>query len=190
MQEPDVVAGRPLETVRPADRDGTPRQSGKGLRAPQGCICRDAHVSQSLLRVGKMGRDDGRHAAGGDTCARPVCIGRATPLAARLSTRRAYGPLPELSNVRDAAREPPGAVSEGRYHWVRGASYWKRMLLVQRCRRIAWLVCLLLALWALLFSLLDPGFQHQSTVMLVKSMFTFIVAVAAAVNLLTFQARM
>ncbi len=69
------------------------------------------------------------------------------------------------------------------------ASYWKRMLLLQRCRRIAWLVCLLLALWALLFSLLDPGFQRPSTVMLVKSMFAFIVAVVAAVNLLTFQLR-
>ncbi len=69
------------------------------------------------------------------------------------------------------------------------ASYWKRMLLIQRCRRIAWLVCLLLPLWALLFSLLDPGFQHPSTVMLVKSMFAFIVAVVAAVNLLTFRLR-
>ncbi len=69
------------------------------------------------------------------------------------------------------------------------ASYWKRMLLVQRWRRIAWLVCLFLALWALLFSLLDPGFQHPSTGMLVKSMCAFIVAVLAAVNLLTFQLR-
>ncbi len=63
------------------------------------------------------------------------------------------------------------------------------MLLVQRWRRIAWLVCLFLALWALLFVLLDPGFQRPSTVMLVKSMFAFIVAVIAAVNLLTFQLR-
>jgi len=69
------------------------------------------------------------------------------------------------------------------------ASYWPRMLLVQRWRRIAWLVCLFLALWALLFILLDPGFQHPSTVMLVKSMFAFIVAVVAAANLLTFQLR-
>ncbi len=69
------------------------------------------------------------------------------------------------------------------------ASYWPRMLLVQRWRRIAWLVCLFLALWALLFILLDPGFQHPSTVMLVKSMFAFIVAVVAAINLLTFRLR-
>jgi uncharacterized membrane protein len=69
------------------------------------------------------------------------------------------------------------------------ASYWKRMLLIQRWRRIAWLVCLFLALWALLFSLLDPGFQQPSTIMLVKSMLAFIVAVLAAVNLLTFQLR-
>ena len=48
----------------------------------------------------------------------------------------------------------------------RDASYWPRMLLAQRWRRIAWLVCLFLALWALLFVLLDPGFQHPSTVML------------------------
>jgi hypothetical protein len=69
------------------------------------------------------------------------------------------------------------------------ASYWPRMLLAQRWRRIAWLVCLFLALWALLFVLLDPGFQHPSTVMLVKSMFAFIVAVVAAVNFLTFRLR-
>ncbi len=69
------------------------------------------------------------------------------------------------------------------------APYWPRMLLVQRWRRIAWLVCLFLALWALLFILLDPGFQHPSTVMLVKSMFAFIVVVVAAVNLLTFRLR-
>ncbi len=71
----------------------------------------------------------------------------------------------------------------------RDASYWPRMLLAQRWRRIAWLVCLFLALWALLFVLLDPGFQHPSTVMLVKSMFAFIVAVVAAVNFLTFRLR-
>ncbi len=71
----------------------------------------------------------------------------------------------------------------------RDASYWPRMLLAQRWRRIAWLVCLFLALWALLFVLLDPGFQHPSTVMLVKSMFAFIVAVIAAVNFLTFRLR-
>ncbi len=33
--------------------------------------------------------------------------------------RRACGPSPELRNARDAAREPPGIASEGRYHWVR-----------------------------------------------------------------------
>jgi len=71
----------------------------------------------------------------------------------------------------------------------RDASYWPRMLLAQRWRRIMWLVCMFLALWALLFSLLDPGFQHPSTVMLVKSMFAFIVAVVATVNLLTFRLR-
>ncbi len=71
----------------------------------------------------------------------------------------------------------------------RDASYWPRMLLAQRWRRIVWLVCLFLALWALLFSLLDPGFQHPSTVMLIKSMFAFIVAVVATVNLLTFRLR-
>ena len=71
----------------------------------------------------------------------------------------------------------------------RGASHWKHMLLIQRWRRIAWLVCLFLGLWALLFVLLDPGFQHPSTAKLVKSMFAFIVAVVATVNLLTFQLR-
>lgn len=69
------------------------------------------------------------------------------------------------------------------------ASHWTGMLLVQRWRRIAWLMCLFLALWALLFILLDPGFQHPSTVILVKSMFAFIVAVVASVSLLTFRLR-
>jgi len=69
------------------------------------------------------------------------------------------------------------------------ASYWPRMLLIQRWRRIAWLVCLFLALWALLFILLDPGFQHPSTVVVVKSMFAFIVAVVAGVSFLTFRLR-
>ena len=71
----------------------------------------------------------------------------------------------------------------------RDASHWPRMLLIQRWRRIAWLVCLFLALWTLLFVSLDPGFLQPSTVMLVESMFAFIVAVAAAVNLLTFRLR-
>lgn len=67
--------------------------------------------------------------------------------------------------------------------------YWRRMLLIQRWRRIAWLVCLFLAFWALLFIMLDPGFQHPSTVKLVKSMCAFIVAVLVAVNFLTFRLR-
>ncbi len=69
------------------------------------------------------------------------------------------------------------------------ASYWPRMRLIQRWRRIAWLVCLFLALWALLFILLDPGFQHPSTVLRAKSMLAFIVAVVAGVNFLTFRLR-
>ncbi len=69
------------------------------------------------------------------------------------------------------------------------ASYWRRMLLIQRWRRISWLVCLFLALCALLFVLLDHGFHHPSIVMLVESMFAFIVAIVAAVNFLTFRLR-
>lgn len=83
----------------------------------------------------------------------------------------------------------PVSQVDGHTSASRNASYWPRMRLIQRWRRIASLVCLFLALWALLFALLDPGFQHPSTVMLVKSMFAFIVAVAAAVNLLTFRLR-
>jgi len=71
----------------------------------------------------------------------------------------------------------------------RDASYWRRMRLIQRWRRIAWLVCLFLALWGLMTSLLDPAFQHPSTVMLVTSMCAFIFAVLATVNLLTFLLR-
>lgn len=71
----------------------------------------------------------------------------------------------------------------------RDNSYWKRMLLIQRWRRIAWLVCLFLISWAILFGLLDPEFQNPSVVMLIKSIFAFIVAIVAAVNLLTFRLR-
>ena len=83
----------------------------------------------------------------------------------------------------------PVSQGDGHNSASRTASYWPRMLLIQRWRRIAWLVCLFLALWALLFVLLDPGFQHPSTVMLVTSVFAFIIAVTAAVNLLTFRLR-
>ncbi len=69
------------------------------------------------------------------------------------------------------------------------ASYWKRMLFIQRWRRITWLVCLLLALWALLFLQLDSGSQHPPTVMIVKSTFAFIVAAIAAVNFFTVRLR-
>jgi len=71
----------------------------------------------------------------------------------------------------------------------RDAFYWRRMLFIQRWRRIGWVICLFFALTALLFALLDPAYQHPSTVMLVRSMFAFIVSVVAAVNLLTFLLR-
>ena len=83
----------------------------------------------------------------------------------------------------------PVSQSTGDTSASRDAFYWSRMLLAQRWRRIAWLVCLFLALWALLFVLLDPGFKQPSTIMTVKSMFAFIVAVVAAVNFLTFRLR-
>lgn len=84
---------------------------------------------------------------------------------------------------------PPVSQAKEDTSTSRDDAYWRRMLLIQRWRRIAWLVCLFLALWALLFSLLDPGFQNPSVVMLVGSIFAFIIAIVVAVNLLTFRLR-
>jgi len=65
----------------------------------------------------------------------------------------------------------------------------RRMLLIQRWRRIALMVCLLLALTALSVNALDPTFVQPSSFALVQSLLAFIVAVLVAVNFLTFRLR-
>jgi len=65
----------------------------------------------------------------------------------------------------------------------------RRMLLIQRWRRIALMVCLFLALTALLITVLDPAFVHPSSFALVQSLFIFIGAVLVAVSFLNFRLR-
>jgi len=50
-------------------------------------------------------------------------------------------------------------------------------------------VCLFLALTALLITVLDPAFVHPSSFALVQSLFIFIGAVLVAVNFLTVRLR-
>ena len=65
----------------------------------------------------------------------------------------------------------------------------RRMLLIQRWRRVALMVCLFLALTALSINALDPTFVQPSSFALVQSLLAFIVAVLVAVNFLTFRLR-
>ena len=65
----------------------------------------------------------------------------------------------------------------------------RRMLLIQRWRRVALMVCLFLALTALLITVLDPAFVQPSSFALVQSLFIFIGAVLVAVNFLNFRLR-
>lgn len=65
----------------------------------------------------------------------------------------------------------------------------RRMLLIQRWRRTALMVCLFLAITALLVNALDPTFVQPSSFALVQSLLAFIVAVLVAVNFLTFRLR-
>lgn len=65
----------------------------------------------------------------------------------------------------------------------------RRMLLIQQWRRIALMVCLFLAITALLVNALDPTFVQPSSFALVQSLLAFTVAVLVAVNFLTFRLR-
>ncbi len=65
----------------------------------------------------------------------------------------------------------------------------RRMLLIQRWRRTALMVCLFLAITAFLINALDPAFVQPSSFALVQSLLAFIVAVLVAVNFLTFRLR-
>ena len=69
------------------------------------------------------------------------------------------------------------------------SSYWPRMLLIQRWRRIELPICAALALCGLIALLIDPDVQQPPTFMLVGSVFAFIVAVLVAVNVLTISMR-
>ena len=69
------------------------------------------------------------------------------------------------------------------------AQYLRRMHLIQRWRRTALLVCLLLASYALLVNVLDPTFLQPSGHALVESLLAFIIAIIVAVNFLTFRLR-
>ncbi len=65
----------------------------------------------------------------------------------------------------------------------------RRMLLIQWWRRTALMVCLFLAITALLITALDPAFALPSSLALVQSLLAFVIAVLVAVNYLTFRLR-
>ena len=65
----------------------------------------------------------------------------------------------------------------------------RRMLLIQWWRRTALMVCLFLAITALLINALDPAFVQPSSFALVQSLLAFAIAVLVAVNFLTFRLR-
>jgi lysylphosphatidylglycerol synthetase-like protein (DUF2156 family) len=69
------------------------------------------------------------------------------------------------------------------------ASYYSRMRLIQRWRRVAWISCVLVALLAAIIVARDPGLDQPSHGMLVASLFVFIVALMLAVNFLTMRFR-
>ncbi len=64
-----------------------------------------------------------------------------------------------------------------------------RMLVIQRWRRVAWASSLLLALYAAIVYLRDPGFRQQADGLLVVSLVVFIVALLAAANFMTLRFR-
>ncbi len=65
----------------------------------------------------------------------------------------------------------------------------RRMLLIQWWRRTALMVCLFLAIAALLITALDPAFAQPSSLALVQSLLAFVIAVLVAVNYLAFRLR-
>lgn len=69
------------------------------------------------------------------------------------------------------------------------ASYYARMRLIQRWRRVAWLSCAFIALLAAVIVARDPGLNQPANGMLIASLFVFIVALILAVNILTVRLR-
>jgi hypothetical protein len=68
-------------------------------------------------------------------------------------------------------------------------AYARRMRLVQRWRRIALLVSLLLCVDAGVTVWLDPALAQPSHVALLQSLFAFIIALIVAVNFMAFRLR-
>jgi hypothetical protein len=62
---------------------------------------------------------------------------------------------------------------------------WRRLIVLQRWRRVTNAVCLLLALYALVVTELYPPAHHPGTTRLDVSLLIFIVALAVVANLLT-----
>ncbi|MBW4025495.1 MAG: hypothetical protein HIU92_20615 [Proteobacteria bacterium] len=71
----------------------------------------------------------------------------------------------------------------------RDPSYWRRMIVIQRWRRITTMSCLLLALYALVMTALYPPGHHPGTMRLDESLLIFIIALVLAVNILTVAFR-
>jgi hypothetical protein len=71
----------------------------------------------------------------------------------------------------------------------RDPAYWRRVIVIQRWRRITTGICILLALYALVITALYPPAHHPGTMRLDQSLFIFIIALVLAVNVLTIGFR-
>lgn len=69
------------------------------------------------------------------------------------------------------------------------SSYYARMLVIQRWRRITLATCVMLALYAGVVYLRDPSLDAASTGEVIASIFAFVVALLIAVNFLTIRFR-
>ena len=67
----------------------------------------------------------------------------------------------------------------------RDMAYWRRIIVIQRWRRITITICLMLALYALIVTVLYPPAHHPGTLTLDQSLLIFIIALVLAVNVLT-----
>lgn len=68
-------------------------------------------------------------------------------------------------------------------------SYWRRMIVIQRWRRIINMICLLIAVYALAMTAFDPPTHHPGVMRLDESLLIFVVALLVAVNVLTVAFR-
>jgi hypothetical protein len=72
---------------------------------------------------------------------------------------------------------------------ISDAKYLRRMRFIQKWRRIVLTVSLLLCIDASVTVWLDPDQAQKSEVVLVQSLFAFMIALVIAVNFLTFRLR-